>query len=92
MGALWQPERQTARIRNGVVQSVAGGAATVRVDGGTDVTGVSWYGPAPVAGQGVLLLEQGGSLLLLGNASALVVEVEELRSRVAAMEARLGDG
>lgn len=88
----WDPPVQYCRIRNGRAVSAAAGSCTVTLDGTQDVAGVPVYGPMPSVGQGVLVLEQGGSLLVLGDVAALMSEVEELRSRVAAMEAGWRDG
>ena len=65
---VWNPPIQQTRIRNAVVVSVSGGTATVRMDGTRDISNVPVYGTAS-AGQGVLVLEQGGSLLVLGGAA-----------------------
>lgn len=61
----WKPAPERARIRNGTVVSVSGGNATVRMDGSVDVPNLPVYGTV-AAGQGVLVLEQGASLLVLG--------------------------
>lgn len=84
---VWDPPRETVRMKNGTVLSVSGSSAVVRLDGGRSAT-VPVYGAVSV-GQGVLVLEQGGSLLVLGNPAMLLAEVEELRARVAVMEARM---
>lgn len=63
----WVPPRETVRMRTATVSAVAGANVSVDVDGET-VTGVPVYGPMPTVGAGVLLLEQGGSLLVLGRA------------------------
>lgn len=88
----WLPTIEACRIRNGVVEAVAGGRATVLMDAAVSVAQVPIYGPPPGVGQGVLVLEQGGTLLVLGNAVSLLADVEELRSKVAAIEGRLRDG
>lgn len=83
---VWDPPRENVRMKNGVVQSVSAGNAVVRIDNRNATIPV--YGAVSV-GQGVLVLEQGGSLLVLGNPAMLLAEVEELRARVAVMEARM---
>lgn len=82
----WLPVRETLRVRNCRVVSVSGGTAVVSLDGRH--VEVPVYGPV-AAGGAALLLEQGGSLLALGAAAAAAAEVDDLRMRLAAVEARL---
>lgn len=86
MSAQWRPERETCRLRNAVVASVGSGVVSLTLDGQTS-TGVPVYGPMPAAGAGVLVLEQGASLLVLGNAVSLADRLELMEGRLAALEA-----
>ena len=62
MSPGFAPERQAARIRSGRVVSVSGRTATVAVDGAQVTAPV--HGTA-VPGMGAMLIEQGGSLLVM---------------------------
>ena len=75
-------ERETVRLRNAAVSAVTGATVSLTLDGAT-VTGVAVYGPMPAVSAKVLVLEQGGSLLVLGDA---VSRMAELEARVAALE------
>lgn len=74
-------QRQAASLRNATVTAYSGGRATLSIDGGT-VTNVPVYGPAPAVNAKVLVLEQGGTLLVLGNAVSLQDQIDELRGVV----------
>lgn len=72
-------------MRSASVSAVTGSTVTIGIDGGT-IAGVPVYGPMPAAGAGVLVLEQGGGLLVLGDAVSLVAEIESLKSRIERLE------
>jgi hypothetical protein len=79
------PERDTVRLLNMTVTAVSGGRVTV---GG--VPNVPVYGPMPSVSAKVLVLEQGSTLLVLGNAVTLVTQVQELQNELSALKARMG--
>jgi hypothetical protein len=62
---MWLPRSTFATLRNAVVVSVAGGKATVAIDGG-DAAGLPVYGGTPKAGDKVLVAVQGDQMLVLG--------------------------
>lgn len=83
----YQTERQTVRLRNATVSAVTSPTVTITMNAGESVLpGIPVYGPTPVVGAKVLVLEQGFSLLVLGNAVTLLAEIESLKSRIDALE------
>lgn len=84
--SAWTPGRDAVRIRNATVAAVTAPTVTVTLDG-QSIPGVAVYGPMPGAGAKVLVLEQGTSLLVLGNAVSLLAE---LRDEIEALKARIG--
>lgn len=81
MTSRWVPERQTVRLRNADVVSVEGATITVNLDG-DPIAGIPVHGPMPVAGGRVLCMEQGNSLMALGDAQSLSTELRALREEV----------
>jgi hypothetical protein len=81
MSIGYPSDRKSASLRNGTVTAYANGAATVSIDTAS-IANVPVYGPAPAVGARVLLIEQDGTLLVLGNAQSLQAEVAELRGVV----------
>lgn len=82
----WRPERETVRLRNAVVAAVGSGVVSLTLDGQTS-TGVPVYGPMPSVAADVLVLEQGGTLLVLGNAVSLLAG---MREELDALKAQIG--
>ena len=80
----WTPPRATVRLRNATVASTGAGTVTLSIDG-TTVASVPVHGPMPATGAVVLVLEQGTSLLVMGDAVSRIAALEE---RVAALEGR----
>jgi hypothetical protein len=86
-------ERDSVRLRNGKVTAVSGSKVTVDLDG-VPIPNVPVHGPVPAVNARVLVLSQGGSLTVLGNAvselTQLRTELGELRELVQALIERGG--
>jgi hypothetical protein len=83
------PERAALRLRSGIVAAVTAPTVSLSLDGQT-IAAVPVYGPMPGISAKVLVLEQQGSLIVLGSAVSLLETVRDLQDRVDALEARMG--
>lgn len=61
---IWQPARETVRLRNATTTGATATTTGVSLDGSV-VQNVPVYGAVPANGSKVLVLEQGGSLLVV---------------------------
>lgn len=83
---IFEPERETVRLRNAVVLAVTAPTVSLTLDGEV-ITSVPVYGPMPAAAAKVLVLEQGASLLVLGDA---VTAIRNLHEEIEALKAQIG--
>jgi len=81
----WPNVPERVRMRNAKVVSVTNNKATLTMDGNT-VASVPIYGPTPANNSYVLVLEQGHTFLVLGNAVSLVARIVALEARLSVLE------
>ena len=92
--ARFEPERFTVRLRNGTVTAVAADTVTLQWDGNkaqwggvppnkVEQSGIPVHGPMPTVGMRVLVMEQGSSLIVMGDPVSLQDDINQMRKEMA---------